>query len=474
MAWDAATGITSGTHRPNPDVRPWSTGEPQAPIAIPVRAGHAAARRTTSSSGRRQPGQPHDARRRSTPTWSATAPCSSSTAPRARSSSRPRSSTPASSARPRRPSSPARSPAAGSPAIGDFAACVRRRASTSTFEGPSGFDATGTADTWSERAAEEPDRLGLHEHPHRRGRGPVARHRRRRRRLAHPRHRAPRRRASTCRPASPGPAERRPSTGAAPVIAGDGQRLRGPVFSNGSDGARATVDVRGPRRARRRARSSPPARWSVGGLRAAASSSSTFDPGHEGHVDLYTVVDPADELDEAIEDNNVQKASAAGPARADPSGADRRRRRPRRHRAGLRRRPGRPRHPVRHRREARLRGGDGGLRRRDLGQHPRPRPPASSTRPTGRRSPATSTTAASCGCRRTGPSRRSLLTEHGRVRRPSWFGVDVGRHRLLLRHRPVRDGRHPRRRHRRHRRAAGPALRRQVRARRGGDRRSAT
>ena len=39
-----------------------------------------------------------------------------------------------------------------------------------------------------------------------------------------------------------------------------------------------------------------------------------FDPGHEGHYDLYTVVDPGDGIDEAIEDNNVQKSSGwAGP-----------------------------------------------------------------------------------------------------------------------------------------------------------------
>ncbi len=35
VAWDAATGITSGTHRPNPNVE-LVDGSPQDPIDIPA------------------------------------------------------------------------------------------------------------------------------------------------------------------------------------------------------------------------------------------------------------------------------------------------------------------------------------------------------------------------------------------------------------------------------------------------------
>ncbi|MGV3758246.1 MAG: immune inhibitor A domain-containing protein [Actinomycetota bacterium] len=103
--------------------------------------------------------------------------------------------------------------------------------------------------------------------------------------------------------------------GRRPVSAGEANAFEVPIFSNGSEPpgeVRVAVHTGGP--------DGPVVADGVVDLGAYEREvfEFTFDPGREGHVDLYTVVDPADGLDEAIEGNNAQKSSLwAGPA--DPS-----------------------------------------------------------------------------------------------------------------------------------------------------------
>ena len=98
-------------------------------------------------------------------------------------------------------------------------------------------------------------------------------------------------------------------------MAGTGNAMSVLVFNNGSTPAPAVrVEVR---------RDSPTGPLVGAGQVAVpafgnAPFAFTFDPGHEGGYDLFTTVDPADAVDEAIEDNNVQKSTGwASPA--DPS-----------------------------------------------------------------------------------------------------------------------------------------------------------
>jgi len=193
--------------------------------------------------------------------------------------------------------------------VGDFAACVGADIEVE-FEGQSAHDATGTADTWSfsvegEQGPGGPTgwaftniRTGGAEglsHGLDSGGSPVL----------------------TLDivqldgdlDVSPGFA--RPAAGDAvdgrrPVSAGTANAFEVPVFSNGSEApGEVRVEVRtggpdGPVVAA--------GTVDLGGYEQQAFEF-TFDPGREGHADLYTVVDPAGALDEAVEGNNAQKAS---------------------------------------------------------------------------------------------------------------------------------------------------------------------
>ena len=195
-------------HAPPQPVRPGrsTASEPQARRGHPVGSGPPLTPVRLRVHGRRQPGQLHDdghdvVRR----VGDCTLQLLDGPDGRGGRADRGRSTRGFGGRRDRRSSrSPSR--AGGSPASATSPPAAPR-AAPSTFEGPSGFDAKGTADTWLNET-EEPTRLGVHQHPHRRRRRAVARLRRRRRRLHHPRHREPQRRTRTCRPASLGPAVR--------------------------------------------------------------------------------------------------------------------------------------------------------------------------------------------------------------------------------------------------------------------------
>ena len=131
-------------------------------------------------------------------------------------------------------------------------------------------------------------RLGLHEHPHRRRRGTVPRHRRGRRRHADRRHRQPRRlhrRLARLRPPSDGRrvgararGRRHGQPDVGPGVQQRQHRCR-PRCASRSGGTRRPVRWWAP------ARSPVPAYGS-------APFNFTFDPGHEGGYDLFTTRRP--------------------------------------------------------------------------------------------------------------------------------------------------------------------------------------
>lgn|GEM_PF-5772762 len=311
VAWDAATGITSGTHRPNPNIAdPGDVGDPQAEIPIP--------------SGPTTPVTPYDfafevedTPANHTMTVVIVSDLAGDCTLQLLSGEEgseleetevidPGSFGAAETAIITDPK-----PGRWVARIGDFAACGTASGSV-TFEGPSGFDATGTADTWSN---EEQAPTGWAFTNIRTGGAEGLSH--------------------GTDAGGPGgltldivqvgdeidvsPGFARPATtagsGFVPVVTGQDNAFSVPVFSNGGNG------VDGVQVAVRRGSPAGPVVAS-GQVDVPAYGSApfgfTFDPGREGGYDLYTIVDPDDAVDEALEDNNVQKASSwAGPS--DPS-----------------------------------------------------------------------------------------------------------------------------------------------------------
>ncbi|WP_436792994.1 immune inhibitor A domain-containing protein [Actinospongicola halichondriae] len=195
--------------------------------------------------------------------------------------------------------------------IGDFAACGSASGSIS-FESPSGFDATGTADTWS-NATQEPTGWAFTDVRTGEVEG-----------LSH---------GSDAGGADTltvdilnlaGSTDFSPgfvTTGAGaaldgrlPLNAGTDNPMAVRIFSNGDGGGAVPVSVRV---------GSPDGTEIASGTVELGGYDNdeftfTWDPGAEGPVDLYTVVDAAGTVSESVEDNNVQKATLwAGPA--DPT-----------------------------------------------------------------------------------------------------------------------------------------------------------
>jgi M6 family metalloprotease-like protein len=306
VAWDAATGITSGTHRPNPAVVVVG-GEPQGAIAIP--------------SGPVTPLTPYDyvfqvddnpANRtmRVVVNTDLAGDCTLQLLAGPAGAEQPQTEVIDAGSFAAEETAIVTDPKPGRwvARIGDFAACLSATGSIS-FEGPSGFDATGTADTWS-NDTEEPTGWaftnirtggaeGLSHGTDAGGPGTLTLD------IVD---------LTGDTDVSPGFAQ--PATaagsGAAPVVAGADNPFSVRIFNNGSSDAEAVaVEVH-------RGTASGPVVAS-GDVAVGAYSSApfafTFDPGAEGGYDLVTVVDPDDALDEELEGNNVQKASGwAGPA----------------------------------------------------------------------------------------------------------------------------------------------------------------
>jgi M6 family metalloprotease-like protein len=191
--------------------------------------------------------------------------------------------------------------------VGDFAACLGADIEV-TFEGQGDFDATGTADTWQNESQEPTgwaftnirtggaeglshgtdaggdDTLTL-DIVNLLGRSDV----------------------------SPGfvrPVEG-VTDGRVPIVAGEDNELEVRVFNNGSDPEQdvaVAIHAGSP--------SGPvvdSGAVDIDGFDSAVFDF-TFDPGQEGQLDLYAVVDPSDDIDEVIEDNNTQGSTLwAGP-----------------------------------------------------------------------------------------------------------------------------------------------------------------
>jgi M6 family metalloprotease-like protein len=309
VAWDAATGITSGTHRPNPSVEVVA-GTPQADIAIP--------------SGPVSPLTPYDfvfqvannpANRtmRVAINTDLVGDCTLQLLAGPAGAETPQTELIDAGSFGAEETAVITDPQPGRwvARIGDFAACLTAFGSIS-FEGPSGFDATGTADTWS-NDTEKPTGWaftnirtggaeGLSHGTDAGGAGTLT---------------VDIVNLDGSTDVSPGFA--RPATtagsGFAPMVAGTGNAMSALVFNNGSTAVPAVrVEVR---------RDTPTGPLVAAGQVAVPAYGSapfdfTFDPGREGGFDLFTTVDPAGPVDEAVEDNNVQKATGwAGPT--DPS-----------------------------------------------------------------------------------------------------------------------------------------------------------
>jgi hypothetical protein len=309
VAWDAATGITSGTHRPNPSVEVVE-GDPQADIAIP--------------SGPVTPLTPYDfafqvadnpANRtmRVTINTDLIGDCTLQLLSGPAGEERPETEVVDAGFVTAEETAIVTNPKPGRwvARIGDFAACGVA-SGTISFEGQGAFDATGTADTWSNDTQAPTGWAftnirtggaeGLSHGTDAGGPGTLT---------------VDILNLAGATDLSPGFA--RPATtagsGAVPVVTGKDNPFSVLVFNNGSTAA-TDVGVQ----VRRGSPSGPVV--AAGQVSVPAYSSApfsfTFDPGEEGGYDLFTVVDPAGAVNEAVEDNNVQKVSGwAGPA--DPS-----------------------------------------------------------------------------------------------------------------------------------------------------------
>ncbi len=191
--------------------------------------------------------------------------------------------------------------------VGDFAACVGADV-TVEFEGQGSFDATGTADTWQNESQEPTGWAftnirtggaeGLSHGADAGGSDSITLDI-----------------VNLVDDDDVSPGFARPAEGVTdgrvPVTAGEENPFEVRIFNNGSGGHESVdVEVR---------EGSPTGTLVDSGTVSLDGFSSgvfefAFDPGHEGHYDLYTRVDPSGAIDEAIEDNNVQKTSGwAGP-----------------------------------------------------------------------------------------------------------------------------------------------------------------
>lgn len=309
VAWDAATGITSGTHRPNPSIEVVD-GDPQAGIAIP--------------SGPVTPVTPYDfefqvddnpANRtmRVVINTDIVGDCTLQLLAGPPGEETPQTENIDTGSFAAEETAIITDPQPGRwiARIGDFAGCLSASGSVA-FEAPSGFDATGTADTWS-NDTEAPTGWaftnirtggseGLSHGTDAGGPGTLTLDIMQ---LADDLDVSP----GFARPISTA------NAGLAPVVTGRANALSVPIFSNGGDGADGVqVAVH---------RGSPTGPVIASGsvdvpAYGNAPFDFTFDPGQEGGYDLFTEVDPGNTVAEALEDNNVQKASGwAGPA--DPS-----------------------------------------------------------------------------------------------------------------------------------------------------------
>ena len=441
MAWNAATGITSGTHRPNPtscpadrrraaggDRDPVGPVAPVTPYDFAFEVDDNPANYTMTRHDRRRP------RRRLHPA-----------APLRR---RRRGGRADRGHRLRAASAPPETAIVTQPEARPLGRAHRRlrglrhRVRHGRVRGPERLRRQGHRRHLVERDRGA-HRLGLHQHPHRR----------------RPRacRTAPTPAATTRSPldivnladgdrrvarASPVPRRASSTAGRARSPPARSNAFEVPIFNNGSDGAASASTSRSTR-----ARPTGPLVDVRHRERRRRSTSAVFefdfDPGHEGHYDLYTIVDPGDDIDEAIEDNNVQKSSGWAGPRRDPAT---------RCSSSTTTAPATPSRPT-------------------PARWPRwaSRTPSSrSTSPPRRCAPTTRSSGWAPSTATSGQldeddraeiaayldgggklwlsSNRAIealgLTE-GAEFGASYFGVDVGRHRLLLQDRPVRDGGHP-------------------------------
>jgi M6 family metalloprotease-like protein len=308
VAWDAATGITSGTHRPSPGVVVVE-GDPQAEIAIPP--------------GPVTPLTPYDFafevednpanRTMRVAITPGVGDCTLQLLSGPPGAERPETEVVDAGFVGAEETAIVSNPKPGRwvARIGDFAACLTASGSVS-FDSPVDFDATGTADTWSNDTQEPTGWAftnirtggaeGLSHGTDAGGAGTLTLD------IVN---------LDGSTDVSPGVA--RPAiiaeSGLAPVTVGSANPFSVRVVNNGStDQAAVHVAVR------RGSATGPVVASGDVSVPAYASApfDFTFDPGQEGGYDLVTVVDPDDAIAEAIEGNNVQKASGwAGPA--DPS-----------------------------------------------------------------------------------------------------------------------------------------------------------
>ncbi len=305
VAWDAATGITSGTHRPNPNVEVVE-GSPQAPIAIPA--------------GPVTPLTPYDfafqveanpanrvMRVAVTP---ALGDCTLQLLAGPPGQESPQTEVLDAGFVGAEETAVITLPKPGRwvARVGDFAACLAASGSVTFEGGADGFDATGTADTWS-NDTEEPTGWaftnirtgaaeGLSHGTDAGGEGTLTLDI------------VDLSEGTDVSPGHAGPATT-DDDGTAPVNAGRPNPFSVRVFNNGSTDETVDVTVH--------AGSAGGPVVASGPVTVDAFDSApfdfTYDPGREGGFDLVAVVDPGDGIDEAVEGNNAQKASGwAGPA----------------------------------------------------------------------------------------------------------------------------------------------------------------
>lgn len=306
VAWDAATGITSGTHRPNPKIAVVD-GDPQAEMAIP--------------SGPVSPVTPYDFEfnvddnpanhtLRVVINTDVAGDCTLQllAGPPGQETEQTKVIDAGSFAAEETAIVTDPKPGRWVARIGDFAACLSA-SGTISFEGPSGFDATGTADTWSNDTQAPTGWAftnirtggaeGLSHGTDAGGPGTLT---------------VDILQLSGDTDVSPGFARpaRAAGSGFAPVTVGQANAFSVPVFSNGSKAVSGVkVEVH------RDSATGPVVASGTLDLPAYGSKDLdfTFDPGKEGGYDLVTVVDPGGSVAEAVETNNVQKATGwAGPA----------------------------------------------------------------------------------------------------------------------------------------------------------------
>lgn len=310
VAWDAATGITSGTHRPNPRITVVD-GDPQAPVALPpgeVPAGGTYDAVFTVNDN------PANRTMRVVIESEELADCTLQLLHGPAGEEEPQTEVVDSGSFGEPETAIVTAPAPGRwvARIGSYLNCERSSGEVTFLAQEGDFDATGTADTWS-NATQAPTGWaftnirtgaaeGISHATDAGGRGTLTLD------IVDLDGRTD---------VSPGFA--RPAatarSGSVPVVAGRANPFSVRVFNNGStdvDGVRVEVH-----------RGSPTGPVVGSGEVAIDGYDSgtldfTFDPGAEGGYDLFTVVDPGDSVAEALEGNNVQKVSGwAGPA--DPA-----------------------------------------------------------------------------------------------------------------------------------------------------------